>query len=329
MNSFRALLEKLEGQLFYDKILKIKANNGCYVIAELGSNWKTTDDLMGAISLAKSCGADAIKYQYFTESELFGPVARIDKTFPLNHLSEKCKAVGIDFLCSAFSPDGVKELNKFVDAFKVASSEMSDLRLLEAIKATGKPIILSTGAYFIPDVERVLKFLSGSEVILMHCNVKYPARFTKYSKFLKLKELVEVVGFSDHTTSIEVIPVFYKEHGATVIEKHFNPFDYTDKPDWPVSLSAEEFKVMVSFLRGAGIDYDEESEARLLHARRVIALKDLAPGARLQEGENMGIFRPRKADARGMNPFAIDQLEGQAVTKMVSAGEGISLVDIR
>lgn len=314
---------------FYDKILDIKSRNQAYVIAEVGSNWKTRDDLMGAITLAKACGADAVKYQYFTESELYGPVPEIDKTFPLFHLKEKCDAIGIDFLCSTFSVPGMDEADKFLVAHKIASSEMSHVRLLERAKASNKPIILSTGAFFLADIRRTIEFLAGSELILMHANLSYPTKLTDIKKFEALKsEVGDVpIGYSDHTTSVDLVPKIYKDMGVSVYEKHFNPFDYTDTADAPHSLGRDEFKCMVSYLRGQPNDFNEENEGRLKHIRRVVAIKEIRPGDRLIEGENIGIFRVREADARGISPFNLDRVIGKGATKVVEVGRGVSIAD--
>lgn len=314
---------------FYDKLKSYKADGKAYVIAEVGSNWRTRQDLLSSVMIAKACGADAVKFQYLDPSELYGPVAQIDKTFPLSALREKCDAAGIDFLCSSFSPEGLKEVNKYVDAHKIASSEMSHLRLLEAAKATGKTILLSTGAYFMTDVVRVIQFLSGAEVVPLHCNVSYPTKHVNLKKFESLKVLAGVVGYSDHTTNIDAVPVLMQSLGATVYEKHFNPFGYTNTPDAPHSLNADEFKCMVTNLRGVPNDYTEENEARLMFVRRVIALKDLQVGDTLKEGDNMGIFRSKVADANGANPFLITRLEGKRMNKVLAQGAGISAVDVQ
>lgn len=313
---------------FYDKLLEYKKQGKVYVIAEVGSNWRTKEDLFGSISLAKACGADAVKFQFLTLSELYGPECKIDATFPLAQLKEKADAVGIDFLCSAFSPDGLKEVDKYVPAHKVASSEMAHMRLLEAVKKTGKPIILSTGAYFMPDIGRTLKFLEDHEVVVMHCNVKYPAKYSNLKKFEELKKARPIFGYSDHTTSIDVVPLFFKDRGVTVYEKHFNPFDFTDTPDAPHSLNTAEFKTMVSYMRDAPDDFDEEHEARLMYVRRLVALTDLMPGDILKEGVNVGIFRAQKPDARGASPFIMGKVVGKTVAREVRRGDGISLQDL-
>lgn len=313
---------------FYDKILDFKKREDVYVIAEVGSNWKTRDDLMGAITLAKACGADAVKYQFFTESELYGPIPQVDKDFPLFHLKEKCDAVGIDFLCSTFSVPGFQDANKFLVAHKVASSELSHVRLLDEVKKSGKPVILSTGGFFLPDIAKAVDYLAGVELILMHANLSYPTRLTDIKKFQALKQnFQDPLGYSDHTTSIDLVPRVYHQMGACVYEKHFNPFEYTDTPDAPHSLGRDAFKCMVSYLRGQPNDFNEENEGRLLHVRRIVAIKDIRPGDRLVEGDNIGIFRVKRPDARGISPFNIDRVLNKAATKVVMRGDGVSLSD--
>lgn len=319
---------------FYSKLFEKKKDNRVYVIAELGSNYHSHDDMLRAIELAKYAGADACKFQYFAKNELHGPEFALDDTFPLARLAEKAREVGVDFLCSAFSPEGVAAVDPYVAAHKVASSEMSHIRILEAVKSTGKPMFLSTGAYFLADIVRVMEFLGDYPVIPLHCNVSYP---TKLVDLKKVKRLLEakviggdrIWGYSDHTLSIDAIPAFMCGIlGASVYEKHFNPFDYADTPDSTHSLNLKEFKIMCSYLNAQPMDGTEEEEARLMHIRRIIATKDLKPGDVLKEGVNMGIFRSRKPETNGVNPFAIKHLEGKSVKRAIEVGEGIGLSDI-
>lgn len=313
---------------FYEKILDKKAKGDCYVVAELGSNWKTHQDLIDSVVKAKQSGCDAIKFQCFTRNELYGPNYEISKAFPLAQLREKADAVGIDMLCSAFSVEGVEEVNKFVDAHKIASSEMSHLRLLEAVKATGKPLVLSTGGYFLTDIARVLNFLGNHETVVMHCNVAYPTKFVDIKKYAGIRRLFQgPLGYSDHTTSIDAVPMVFQGLGACVYEKHFNPFNYTDTPDATCSISCEEMKILTEVLKGHDVSFTEENEARLMHVRRIIAIRGISPGEVLREGYNMGIFRSKKPDANGVNPFAIGSLEGKRSIKTIATGDGISLTD--
>lgn len=307
---------------------KIKSLDRPYIIAELGSNYRNDEDLVNAINLAKSAGADAIKYQYFDESELFGPSPKLAKhIFP--RLKEKANAVGIDLIASSFSPEGLREIDPYVDAHKIASCEMSHLRLLEAAKATGKALILSTGAHGILDIKRAIDFIGEYPLVIMHCNVSYPTRYTDYLKFKEIKVLHDFVGYSDHTTNIDVIPLSYFASGAEVIEKHFNPFDLKDTPDAPHSLNQKEFTVMCGLLRRVDVHYTEENEARLKHIRRVIAIADINPGDTIVEGVNVGAYRSRENDDRGISPMFMDKLNGLTAIVKINKGNGISYSDVK
>lgn len=310
--------------MIYDKI---KSDTKPYIIAELGSNYRNKEHLIYAINKAKSAGADAIKYQYFDESELYGPESKLAAhIFP--RLKEKAKEVGIDIIASSFSPEGIRETNPYVDAHKIASCEMSHIRLLEAAKDTGKTLIVSTGAHGIYAIERMIKFIGEYPLVVMHCNVSYPAKYTDYLKFKEIKTIYDVVGYSDHTTNIDIVPLSYVSSGAKVIEKHFNPFDLKDTPDAPHSLNQKEFSNMCSILNGRTPCFTEENEARLKHIRRIVAIKDIEKGDFLKEGFNIGFYRSRIEDARGISPMDIKILEGRIANQSIQYGHGISRLHV-
>ena len=306
---------------------KIKGLDHPYIIAELGSNYRDNEDLVYAISLAKSAGADAIKYQYFDESELYGPTPKLAKhIFP--RLKEKAMAVGIDLIASSFSPEGLKEIDPYVDAHKIASCEMSHMRLLEAAKSTGKTLILSTGAHGLLAIKRAIDFMCGHPMVILHCNVSYPTKYTDYLKFKEIKTLHDVVGYSDHTTNIDVVPLSYVASGAKVIEKHFNPFDLKDTPDAPHSLNQKEFSTMCALLKGSVPGFTEENEAKLKHIRRIVAIRHIEQGDVLKEGVNIGFFRSRIEDAVGISPMDVSILEGRTANRSIQSGHGISRLHV-
>jgi sialic acid synthase SpsE len=320
--------------MFIDKLLNIKADHKVYIIAEVGSNWKTHEDLVNSVQMAKAAGANAVKFQFFTKDELYGPTYKLDDTFPLQRLAERAKFVGIDFLCSAFSPEGVARVDPFVEAHKVASSEMSHVRILDAVRKTGKPCLLSTGAFHVEDIQKSINFFGNYSVIPLHCNISYPTKLTDLKKLTRMMNHRiaghgKVWGYSDHTTSIDAVPAFMcGVLGASVYEKHFNPFDFTDTPDAPHALNQKEFTIMCSYLNGRPVDGTEEEQARLMHIRRVIATQDLKEGDVLKEGVNIGIFRSKKPDVNGVSPFAIKALEGKLVNRDIPQGDGVSTRDI-
>lgn len=321
---------------FYKALQHRKETTGKpYVIADLGSNWIHENELMNAPALAKSCGADAIKYQWFSEMDMYGTGSDVAQFEPdmLRKLSEKCNATGIDFLCTAFAPDRLRMVNEYVKAHKIASCEMMHLRLLQAVKDTGKPIILSTGGHSLADIQKAVTHVQSDELVVMHCNLKYPAEYVNLIKWAAISESLErekpfLLGFSDHTKIIDIVPIVMKNYGSTVYEKHFNPFDYENTPDAGHSLNVYQFRAMVQSMNGMRIDYNDENDARTKHHRRVIATRDIERGEPLIEGRNMGIFRSRKFDAKGMHPFSIDSLEGRATVNAIKCGEGIGPFDV-
>ena len=106
-------------------------------IAEVGSNWSTFDDCMRSISLAKACGADAVKFQAYSHEALYGKaagnydagngmgysIAELKGTLPLEwlpKLKDKAHAFNIEFMCSAFSPELLDAVNPHVNIHKLA-----------------------------------------------------------------------------------------------------------------------------------------------------------------------------------------------------------------
>lgn len=327
---------------------KIGHGHPVYIIAEVGSNWRTLEDCMTSISQAKACGADAVKFQLFTSESLYGlnvwegrmgtqPFAplKLQGELPpewIPKLAEKCRAVGIDFMCTAFSPDLYDVVNPCVDMHKVASAEATHVRILEKLRSYGKPVILSAGAKTVGDISQALEVIGDTPTALLYCVAAYPARSLNMTHIPLLRETFKkLVGYSDHSTDSVTIPAAAVDAGACVIEKHVN-FVGHDGPDAPHSLGPDEFKNMVSCLRtgqeSINLQAIEERPMVLRHNRRLIATREIPAGSRFIEGENMGIYRSLKDDTRAFSPFAINQVNGRTAKGLIRAGDGIGPADI-
>jgi N,N'-diacetyllegionaminate synthase len=333
-----------------------------FVIAEVGSNWSSFEEAMNSVSIAAAVGADAVKFQLYTEEALYGvsidplahwrkglgdtremiqmPKAPRDPNKPaapgvlsidwLPKLKEKADACGIEFMCSAFSPELVVAVDPYVQIHKVASAELTHLRILERLRSIRKPVLLSTGASGLGDIARALQILEATPVTLLYCVAAYPARSVRLELIPMLaREFGKPVGFSDHTTDITSLPTAAVKYGACVIEKHFTAFPELSSPDREHSLTPDEFKLMVQVLRGdeaANAHFGpvrEEIPMLLRHNRRLIATRDISSGETFQEGVNFGIYRSLKDDQRGLHPFVIDRILGRKATKEIHAGDGI------
>src|ERR1700678_3044641 len=159
-------------------------------IAEASSNHGR--DLTRAkafVDAAADAGCDAVKFQLFKIDRMFAPEilaqspkhqARKEWELPLSHLgplAEHCSVRKIQFSCTPFYREAVRELEPFVDFYKVASYELLVGDLLKACAATGKPIILSTGMATMDEIlaaGAILKAAGARDVTLLHCVSAYP-----------------------------------------------------------------------------------------------------------------------------------------------------------
>lgn len=312
-----------------------------FIIAEIGSNFARFDDAKDAISHSKAAGADAVKFQMYDAAALYGTEYVPEGFVPsipadwLPKLKEKADACGIEFMCSAFSPEFYDVVDPFVQVHKIASSELTCPKTLEKVKSKGKPILLSVGASSKGDIEQAMQILHGGpRVVLMYCVSGYPSKQFNLFYMQDLAESFNVpMGYSDHSTAV-VYPALSAVHhfGAVVIEKHVN-FAGINSPDSPHSLSKEEFTLMCEFLRGkrdfkAFNPMPEERSMFLRHNRRLVAIRDIDRGDAFRYGRNFGSFRSLKDDTRGMIPFIFHALEQSAgATRRIKAGDAIGPED--
>lgn len=271
-----------------------------YIIAEVGSNWLTKEDCLTSIDLAAQCGANAVKFQYFTYDDLYGYRPGQDLAgnyyggcgnygdhcpeLPrdwIPELASHCKAHAVDFLCTVFNPDKVKDVDPYVRMHKVASSECSYPALLEALKGTGKPVILSTGGHSLPEIAASLDILGKTPVCLLYCVGAYPAYNVNLFKINALRNAYPTcaVGYSDHTLDAYYYPrSAVVNHGAVVLEKHFYALaSGAATPDRDHSLKPEAFGDMCTYVRANGFitpqddRRDDEEDMRRYHRRRPTA----------------------------------------------------------
>jgi len=302
-----------------------------FIVAEVGSNWSSRDDCIQSIQRAKSCGADAVKFQLFSSEELYGSDLR-----PLAHsmprewvpvLAQKAEFYKIEFMITAFSPEGLKYVDPFVKRHKIASSDLCYTELLEAAKSTQKPIILSTGGHSLGDVEYALKVLNGHKnLTLLYCESNYPAYDIDIRKVELLEKYGFPVGISDHSREVFSVPALAELAGCTVLEKHCNFVEATG-PDSPHSLNLTQFTQMVSELRDQRTEPNllspYEKEMTLMHNRRIIAKADIKQGDTFKYEENYGVYRSLKEDTEGFHPSVSLKLHGKISAKDISKGEPI------
>ncbi len=171
--------------------------------------------------------------------------SRVTKRF-LWEIKEECDRNKIEFLCTPFEVDGVKLLEDLnVLKYKIASGNIYDYDLIEAIQKTGKPIIVSMGMLD----EKIEPYydtwtrLEKLNTYFLYCVSKYPASLED----LDLSEdmFSDYQGFSDHTPGISA-SVMAMSLGARIIEKHVTLDKSMDGPDHSFSLDMQELKQLCS-----------------------------------------------------------------------------------
>lgn len=313
-----------------------------FIIAEIGSNWETLSQAVESIGIAAACGAHAVKFQAFDSASLFGhDVPNVPKGIDLAwipKLKEKADACGVEFMCTAFSPELVKSVDPFVSVHKIASSDNTWPELYQAIAETGKPVIVSCGATNVLGLAPMIELLKAP-TYLLYCSAAYPARGHNLFAMEQLKKLGKPIGLSDHSLDVVYAPLSAVQHfGAVVIEKHFTAFDTMDTPDVMHSLNQKEFKIMCDFILGkVPLDADckefEEKPMFLRHNRRLIATCHINHGDVLQYGKNFGAYRSLVDDVVGLAPSSANmvpdkfKVTGKRATRAIEQGQAIGPQD--
>jgi len=168
------------------------------LIAEIGSNWRKYANngrcikhALDQIYRVKEAGFNAVKFQMFTQVELYGEDGGDMFSLPRSWipvLFQEAKKNELEFLCSAFSLDGYKFVNQYVNWHKIACPENEMKDIIKYVKSTLKPYIISidkAGPIENPLIKR----------IELTCVSEYPAKIKDYRLDIGR-------GISDHTCSL-------------------------------------------------------------------------------------------------------------------------------
>ena len=221
------------------------------IVAEMSGNHDgSLDTALDIVRMAADAGAQAIKLQTYTADTLTidvdTPAFRLSpdhKLWPDRRLYELygeaytpwewhepifalARDLGLEAFSSAFDPTAIEFLESLdVPAYKVASSEITDLPLVRGMAATGKPLVISTGMATLAEIDaavRVAREAGNEQLIVLACTTSYPAP-PEASNLRTLPVLAAAtgtpVGLSDHTLGIGAA-VASVALGATLIEKH-------------------------------------------------------------------------------------------------------------
>ena len=233
-----------------------------FLIAEIG--WNFLGDIKLAkkmIREAKNSGADSVKIQTFDCNNLRkGPwdhdgrrklYKRSSMTLEkYKKLHEYAKQKKIIFFSSFFNR---KDLIKYksIDNYiiKIASSECTNIDLINLALKYFKNVIISTGMTNRKDLKKLLRYKNNKKVFFLHCVSSYPLdhKNCNFQKFFYLKNnFNNHIGYSGHANGIEDA-IFALSNGAKIIEKHFTIDRNLMGKDNQFSITGKEMKEIVKW----------------------------------------------------------------------------------
>jgi N-acetylneuraminate synthase len=332
---------------------KVGPGQSVYLVAELSANHNQDfDQAVQLIRAARDAGADAVKLQTYTADTL---TIRSDRPeFQIRggtlwdgwnlhdlyqqaytpwewqpKLKEVANGLGLDLFSTAFDGSAVAFLEEMgVPVHKVASFELVDIPLIQALARTGKPLILSTGMATLSEITEAVdaaRHAGATEIALLKCTSAYPAP----PAGMNLRTIPYLattfnlpVGLSDHTLGIAV-PVASVALGACLIEKHFTLSRKIPGPDSAFSLEPPEFKAMADAVRTAEQALGEVcfgstgsgDESSRQFRRSLYTVKPIRVGE-VFSSENVRSIRP----AQGLSPKFLPEVLGKPATRDIPLG---------
>ncbi|MGW4482860.1 pseudaminic acid synthase [Amycolatopsis sp. NPDC004368] len=327
-----------------------------FVIAEMSGNHNgDLDRALAIVDAIADAGAQAVKLQTYRPDTITidadRPAFRIGdghslwggenlyKLYEKAHtpwewhapIFERARSRGLEVFSSPFDPTAVELLESLdAPAYKIASSEIVDLPLVDLCARTGKPLIISTGMASVAEIDaavRTARDAGNDQLVVLGCTASYPASPAE-SNLRGLPVLAGVtgtlVGLSDHTPGIGA-PLAAVALGAVAIEKHVTLARADGGVDSEFSLEPSELAALVVESHrawealGRAIIGPRESEKEGLRLRRSLyVVEDVRAGDEVT-ASNVRSIRP----AGGLAPAEITTVLGR--TFRVDAAKGTAL----
>ncbi len=325
----------------------------CFIIAEAGSNHDgNLVQAKALIDVAVEAGADAVKFQTFKSRTMYprvsGPVEYlkalgVDRSISdlieemempehwIPELAAYCTKHGIVFLSTPFDEQMVDLLDPYVPAFKIASYELTHIPMIRHAAAKKKPLIVSTGAGSLDEIEQALAAITaaGNEsVCLMQCTAKYPAppETVNVRVIAEFRQRWRIpVGLSDHSRHPLYAPLAAVACGASLIEKHYTLSRRLPGPDHSFALEPPELREMVEGIRSVERVLGNpnkrllEVEQELVNYRRAIYTARVVEAGHVLKCDDLIVLRRPGTREAGIPPKELDALFGRQVRRRLEA----------
>jgi len=315
-----------------------------YTIAEMGTNHDRQKSVAKElIDAAATAGVDAIKYQVYhagdivsknisaeeygfeeyydaeTAYEVFNEHLRLPRSW-FGDLTAYASEQGLENVATVHCSDCADFVAGFdVQAFKIASMDLTHVPLLESLADYDLPVILSTGMASLAEIDTGVSTLRDNghnNVAVLHCVSNYPTDPAELNlrNIPTIQDAFDVsVGFSDHTLST-LPPALAVTEGASIIEKHLTLDRERDGPDHPFALEPDELSTLVENINLASEAGGETSrmltdrDKRTEYRRSIVSDTDIAAGEIVTE-DSIRFARP----GNGIEPRHVDTVLGMTV----------------
>lgn len=335
---------------------EIGLSNPAFLIAEIGLNHNGSIEIgKQLIDMAYEAGFNAVKFQTFNSE---GRSAESGKTAKYSEkvigteetdyeMFRRCelsvdehkelfahaRRLGVAVFSAPFDEDSADLLEELsVDAYKIASMELTNLRLVKHVAEKNRPIILSTGMATLSEIEEALATIAqvgNRNVAVLHCTSIYPAPAEAIN--LRAIQTMEFafkvpIGFSDHFSS-EVMSIASIAMGAKIIEKHVTLDRRMEGPDHALSIDPVEQRRFVSSIRqlengmGTGVKRPHREEAKSeVRFRKSMHFKSaISKGTKITSSDII-----LKAPCYGMLPKYENIIIGLTLTSDVTENQPIT-----
>lgn len=325
----------------------------CLVIGEVAQSHDGSLGMAHAfIDAIAKAGADAVKFQTHIAAAESTPqepwrvkfskqdASRYDYWKRMEFTSEQWQGLadhsqekGLIFLSSPFSVEAVGLLERIgMPAWKVASGEVNNKVLLDAILKTRKPILLSSGMSTFDELDDAVAYISRTDVeyVVMQCSTAYPCPPEKIGLNL-IQQMRErygcAVGLSDHSGTIYP-GLAAVTLGIEVLELHVAFSREMFGPDVPASVTTGELNQLVEGIRfiermrnnpvNKNSFAEEVLPLRKLFTKSIVASSDLSKGTLLEE-KHLQIKKP----GNGLPGERMKDLIGKTLLRDLKADEQI------
>jgi N-acetylneuraminate synthase len=210
------------------------------------------------IAGATAAGVDAVKFQkrtpelcvpkdqwHLERDTPWGRMTYIDYRYKVefgrveyDEINRYCKSNGIDWLASCWDEASVEFINNYdVPFFKVPSACLTDHDLILATKATGKPMMISTGMSTIEEIETTIEKIGFEDLMVAHATSTYPCKVSELNlnviKAYRENYPNTPIGYSGHEVGLS--PTWAAVTlGANFVERHIT----LDRAMWGTDQAA-------------------------------------------------------------------------------------------